>query len=362
MEGPRVFSIVIAVCHHSLRMTNEQPVNDTVEAWRARIDRLPETVTSIRPLYHLDNFDAFVLTEHATEIADVRAWVSRLEGTWAFRGQRDAKWSLDPAIDRASLRSVKLPTDDGRDSTDEVLLNPFGNEKNMLEEFRCRAHNFLKSTPADDEILDWLALMQHYGAPTRMLDFTYSPYVAMYFAIEEAASVESLGHAVWAVSLDWLRSMSNQALSDIDAFFESASTSDTRKHAKKINALLQANIEEDRPGIPDVVTSATNLRVNERQAAQQGLFLFVLSSQIRLKVSLLKMMAEPSVVQAPVLRRLVLSPEARLDLLFELKRMNITGASLFPGLDGFSRGLRTNLELDVEVWKRKIENPFDNGR
>ena len=33
--------------------------------------------------------------------------------------------------------------------------------------------------------LEWLALMQHYGTPTRLLDFTRSPYVACYFALEE---------------------------------------------------------------------------------------------------------------------------------------------------------------------------------
>ena len=37
----------------------------------------------------------------------------------------------------------------------------------------------------DDNRLEWLALMQHYGAPTRLLDFTRSPYVACFFALEE---------------------------------------------------------------------------------------------------------------------------------------------------------------------------------
>jgi hypothetical protein len=56
------------------------------------------------------------------------------------------------------------------------------------------------------------------------------------------------------------------------------------------------------------------------------------------------------------------SAATRLDLLLELKRMNITGASLFPGLDGFSRGLKMDLELDVEAMKRQIEDPCADDR
>jgi FRG domain len=40
--------------------------------------------------------------------------------------------------------------------------------------------------PKDD--LTWLALMQHYAIPTRLLDFTYSPFVGLYFAIQNNTS------------------------------------------------------------------------------------------------------------------------------------------------------------------------------
>jgi len=162
-------------------MTNEQAPSDNLDDWRQRISGLAETVQPLQPLVHVDNFDAFVFTAYAADVADVRKWVANLTGEWAFRGQCDQRWSLETSIDRASKRSIKLPTHDGLDNTSQVLLDPSRNEKNMLEEFRRRAHHFLKSTPADDEILDWLALMQHYGAPTRMLDWTQFPYVATYF-------------------------------------------------------------------------------------------------------------------------------------------------------------------------------------
>ena len=47
-----------------------------------------------------------------------------------------------------------------------------------------------------DDDFHWLALMQHHGAPTRLLDFTWSPYVAAFFALER-----TLGDGVvWAMN------------------------------------------------------------------------------------------------------------------------------------------------------------------
>ncbi|MBY0506530.1 MAG: FRG domain-containing protein [Bryobacteraceae bacterium] len=336
-------------------MNEEQTVDDNLEDWRRRISSV--VAVGLSPsVVHCDNFNAFVFTNHADDLGGIQRWVEALGGDWVYRGQRDEAWALETAIDRASKRWVKLPTHDGRENPGHMLLNPSGNEKNMLEEFRRRAHHFLSSTPADHEILDWLTLMQHYGAPTRMLDWSHSPYVAGYFAIEKLALEHSRGHAIWAISLEWLRTRSNEDLSRVDDFFATGSAwADARKRASRINALLQADMENVFARTPDVVTAASSFRVNERQAAQQGVSLFVLSHLSRFRISLLRMMEEPSLVQEPVLRKLVLKPQARLELLRELKRMNITGASLFPGLDGFSRGLRINLELEVDAAKRSIE-------
>jgi hypothetical protein len=49
--------------------------------------------------------------------------------------------------------------------------------------------HFLADTPDQDDWLEWIALMQHYGAPTRFLDWTYSLYVAVFFAVERSDRV-----------------------------------------------------------------------------------------------------------------------------------------------------------------------------
>ncbi len=91
--------------------------------------------------------------------------VKRLSGTgnrWLFRGQADAKWVLSPSVHRGYTPQQ---------------------ERYLTNEFRVRARSRYISCPMSNDYPGWLALMQHYGLPTRLLDWTYSPLVATFFAL-----------------------------------------------------------------------------------------------------------------------------------------------------------------------------------
>jgi FRG domain len=103
---------------------------------------------------------------------------------WAFRGQGDATWPLFSALSRYVV-SFRVHPDAWQ-----------AQESRMLRIFKRKAHQFLSHIPDQDDDFQWLALMQHHGAPTRLLDLTWSPYVAAFFALERATG----DAAVWALN------------------------------------------------------------------------------------------------------------------------------------------------------------------
>lgn len=96
-----------------------------------------------------------------------------------FRGQSQS-WPLLPSICRETNRNILLEQ-----------------EKNLLSEFKVLAKDCLHQIPQND--WDWLVVAQHHGLPTRLLDWTSSPYAALWFAVEKA-SKGKLEPEVWVMS------------------------------------------------------------------------------------------------------------------------------------------------------------------
>jgi hypothetical protein len=98
-----------------------------------------------------------------------------------FRGQRQV-WPLLPKIARLAEPSVK--------NTPNPDL-----EREMINEFRWRARPQTQGSLGDN-LWEWLALAQHYGMPTRLLDWTTNPLAALWFAVREPEVSESDGPGV----------------------------------------------------------------------------------------------------------------------------------------------------------------------
>jgi hypothetical protein len=193
----------------------------------------------------------FTTKDSFTEWTDIRDYLDAFAGDWVFRGQRDESWGLRTSIDRATTRIPKQMA-----------------EHLVYRAFTRNAHNYLQAHEMPQDLLEWFALMQHHGAPTRLLDWTKSPYVACLFAIENATD-ESNKSAVWAVDKSWLKQQGHQV---IRKHLSNDPTYSKFKTGSDIWDKDDFHFIFHEQALP-VVMPAEPYRRNERLTIQDGLFL-----------------------------------------------------------------------------------------
>ena len=251
---------------------------------------------------------------HWEEFVDL----TQAQDAWAFRGELSAQWPLLTSLGR------RLQT-----YCADAALWPL-REGRALRVFRRKAHIYLADRSVLDDDLRCLALMQHHGAPTRLIDFTKSPYVAAFFALEDATT----DAAVYALNTPALWSATPR--------FDRAVTRD------HIDPRLAGNYERYFLGnrLPVVWFGEPSV-MDRRLVAQSGLF--VVPGQLD---QALDHILDGYDAPAPLLVKYVLPLAMRAQAMHALYRMNVTNASLFPDLEGLARS--TGYELEV-VWERLVE-------
>jgi hypothetical protein len=287
-------------------------------------------------------FEHFVVTEKAESWDAFLRWIDEFEGSWCFRGQREACWTFETSLDRGVKREFFSP----HLSSVHHLPRKTAMQE-LLYQFQQYAHTYLPHVPPMTDLSSWYSLMQHYCAPTPLLDWTESPFVAMYFAVESKAAEkrpdESESHsALWAIDSGWLDQNGHERLQEsIQARQEGIQFSDDApptEVAEYTNGLLR--------GIEAPIVIRINPAMsNPRLFAQRGLFLCKLVEEASVAQLLMTMMMYPTLTTRPVIRKLEIPNTLRIKFLKQLRAMNIHRASLFPGLDGLGTSLKLDLEL-----------------
>ena len=265
---------------------------------------------------------------------EYKAFVDELSENWAFRGQADVCWNLRNAIER----------------TDFIKLRQ-GIEAEFVADFQRGARNYLSKDELPEHLIEWLALMQHHGAPTRLLDFTKSPYIAAYFAFEQCVIEKDNHVAVWCINFNFLK---NKSLKELSSEFEE----DIRQNNNLINEKLFEKIfyQNNR----NLVFPVEPFRMNRRYSLQQSIFVSTGTS------------AEPFMSQLDflgeeiekVVIKIELSSLWQKEVLRDLQRMNLNRASLFPDLDGYAASLRLrydSMKTPEEMLKQQIQKLDDKS-
>jgi hypothetical protein len=260
---------------------------------------------------------------------------------WVFRGQRERSWWLEPYLERECVAlgpSMRL-----RDA-----------EEHLLSVFRDSAMNYLPQFPDENNFIEWLGIIQHYGGPTRLIDFTTSIHVAAFFALEEQSQTEPV---IWAINEIVIRSLFEQQLQTLPRI--PLEYEDAVRGGEIFNALFSKEMQGYLVG---VVAPAV---LHERLIAQKGLFLCSLNTNhtfvenlfgmFDLDVASMKHHVDmgtynnafagrviQTLQRSPVIK-MILDSDMRVEALVDLAQRGITSASLFPGLDGSARSLKQEL-------------------
>ena len=249
---------------------------------------------------------------------------------WIFRGQRDSTWDLKTTFERALAGSG---------------MDPYDAEDWLCKSFRDEAHLFLPAAEIPQTNLECLAIMQHHRGATRLLDWTESPYVAGYFALEDAKEIPS---AVWAVNISSLAieterrlrttkiDRNDSVLGDIDGMPKPSWAG-----GGNLYDWLSRTDMDDRVEIPPLVVPTRASRRSERQVIQKGLFMYQGTLRKSFEENLFSMAIDES---RRCFRKIDVDPCLFPEALYRLERMNITRRSLFPGLDGFAQGQKIALK------------------
>jgi hypothetical protein len=250
-------------------------------------------------------------------LKEIEAFGGRGPAQTYFRGQGETVQELMPSIGRRQHYAGK-----------SVLFTE-KEERSLLKRFRRYAYEYFKRVPTEWETL---FLARHHGLPTRLLDWTANPLVALYFAASHEND-ESARSAREAKKLEvdgtvWAIARREDEREDLDVFAEEPSPLAVRG----IRLVLPVN-------------------PSPRLTAQAGVFTLHGEPWTDLVKCAGKNYADEDLDLAR-LKRWTVPSAKKAGIILDLERVAINSRTLFPDLDGLARGL----------WESEVLRKTNNGR
>lgn len=239
--------------------------------------------------------------------------IGRFRSHYAFRGMSNASYQLQTGLERL-----------GRDYAER--------EGHLLRNFRKYA---VRNHIDRGSVWNWLALGQHHGLPTRLFDWTYSPFVALHFATEDLDHYHT-DAVVWCV--DYVRAHEQLPPKLGNILHRERADVFT---AEMLNEAAETLSAFEELGAGEFAVFFEPPSLDDRIVNQFALF----SMMSRATASLHKWLERhPDLVRA-----VVIPHEMKWEVRDKLDQANVNERVLFPGLDGLSRWLRRQYTLREDV-------------
>ena len=243
---------------------------------------------------------------HLQDVLYTDSWnkqLSRYRSSYVYRGLEDSQYKLTTTLNRL-----------GESHLEKHLLRNFRkySQKQVQQEYRS--------------VWNWLALAQHHGLPTRLLDWTYSPYIALHFTTADFAKYERDG-MIWAVNYVDAKAYLPDQLSLV--IKEEGSHIFT---AEMLERAVSSLLELGRLKKDDFAIFFEPPSIDERIVNQYAVF---------------SMMSNPNIMISDWLKdknirhfKIVIPAHLKWEIRDKLDQSNINERVLFPGLDGLATWLK----------------------
>lgn len=235
--------------------------------------------------------------------------IKRHRSKHVFRGHGRADFELASGLARLGERSNEL-------------------EKHLLRNFRKYADS---STRQVDSIPDsfapsnfwhWMALAQHHGLPTRLLDWTYSPLVAMHFACCEQSNMDVDG-AIWKVDFDRTHELLPQPLRDILA-------------EQGAHVFTDEMLSSKLPGLDQLRASSIDSKAEILFFEPPSLSARIVNqfACFSVQIGRCQPMTDWLLRHPELTAKIIIPAELKWEIRDKLDQSNVSERVLFPGLDG----------------------------
>lgn len=216
-----------------------------------------------------------------------------------YRGHSDESWDLLPSVKRGNYAKREV-------------------EQYMANDFYMRASVSMKDRPSKDSC-GWIAMMQHYGLPTRLLDWSLSPLIALFFATNDYEKYSDEDGCIWILRPG--------LLNELEGFGSYIYPMDKYTVIDMIKPAF--NSREINEELTEKIIACYPVEYNMRIYTQQSAFT-VHNSNKKLT----------SINNADLLMKYIIPAECKKKILDELKICGITLRSVYPDVEHIAQELK----------------------